>query len=126
MPRSDKRAAFVELVLGGMSPMAAGSALGISERSVRRFTADPRTRAELGAARQARLAQLSDKSAALASRGLEVLAEVAEGGEVESARVSAAAKLLDAHLRLLEVADLGSRLSDLEARMAAVGREVKP
>ena len=69
---------------------------------------------------------LSDKSAALASRGLEVLAEVAEGGEVESARVSAASRLVDAHLRLLEVADLGSRLSELEARTAAGGQEVKP
>ena len=53
--RSDKRAAFVELVLGGMPPMAAGEALGVSERSVQRFTADPRTRAELDSARAGRL-----------------------------------------------------------------------
>ncbi len=106
----------VELAAEGLTAPAIAERLGVSERAVRAYLAQPTSKAALARLRDERLYQLAGRALAEAGPALAVLRAIVEDAAVPAtARVAAASRLLDVALRLYEAADLAERVEFLEA-----------
>ena len=111
-----RRQRILELVAEGQTPAAAAERVGVTLRAVRRYLADPATRQALVSIRDERLRQLSGRALGEAAPALAILRSIAEdAASPPAARVSAAGRLLDVALRLVEATDLAERVEALEA-----------
>ena len=112
-----RRQQVLELAAQGLRPRELVEETGLSDRTVRRYLADPSVVAELRKVQDERLRALARRATTLAEGALAVLWQVArEDGQPAAARVAAAKAILDSTLRMTEVADLAERVSALEER----------
>jgi len=110
-----RRARALELLASGVPPAAVAEQLGLSPRTVRHYAADPEAKAVLRQLRGERLRQLATQALAEAGLALATLRRILEDENAPaSARVSAAAKLLETAVKLVEAADLAERVEALE------------
>ena len=93
--------------------------LGISRRTLDRWTARPAFREALDQERRGIVREAMSRAKAHMGRMLEVLRRIAEDDAMPPpSRVSAAAKILDVAVKAIEVQDLDERLRALEAAQA--------
>lgn len=112
---SPRQAIFVAALLEGKAVATAAREAKISDRQASRYMASPVVRAELRRRQNETLAQVTRKLIANMGDAVGALAGIAKSASApESARVSAAGKLLDSGLRFTETADLAQRVADLE------------
>jgi hypothetical protein len=126
MVRSDaeqRRHELVALVLEeGVEPREAGRRLGLSERTVRRYLADPQVAAELRGLQDDRLRDLGRRSLDRADGALSTLVDLATSKKTPAAvRARAARSVIDVSLRLYEIGELADRVARLEAAMQDEG-----
>ncbi len=116
---SVRRARVIELTVLGHDAATIAGQVGLSVRQVRRYLAAPDTRAQIRELEDERLRAVARKAAALGGSAVVVLASIANNKAQPAARVSAArGGLLDAMLKVGELADLNERVSALEARLS--------
>ena len=96
----------------------AATAARVSERSLRRWLAEPTFRDALAAHRTRLLGDATSTLARGAARAAAALVEMAEGKSATAARVAAARAVIDLALKAAEVDDLARRLEALEAKAA--------
>src|SRR4051794_32704919 len=121
-----RRARVVELVIGGNDASAIAAELGISARHVRRILIEPVIVAQIRELDGERMRAIARQAARLGSGAVAVLASIGgDAAQPAAARVSAARSLLDAMLRVTEIADLADRVQALEnaAMTAGVAKE---
>ena len=107
------RARCVELAAGGIAPKEIASALGLNVATVRRHLRAARD--EVQQLRAERLQALTNRALADAAEALAtVRAAMGDEDAPWPARVNAAAKTLDAALRLWQASDIEARLQCLE------------
>src|SRR5215208_5080812 len=113
------RGQVVELTVLGHDAATIADRVKLSIRQVRRYLAEPAIRARIRELEDERLRAVARKAAALGGGAVVVLASIAnDKAQPASARVSAARGLLDAMLKVGELADLKERLTALEERLA--------
>lgn len=118
-----RRQRMIELLAEGVPPAAIAERLGVSLRSIRRYLASPGVRETLGRLRDERLRQLAGRALTEAGAALATLRAIVEDPTTPAqARVSAAGKLLDVALRLVEAVDLAERVEALEALVQGQGQ----
>ena len=119
--KTAKQQAFVRAwVLRGDVAEAAAVA-GISERTARRYSADPEVRRLVLAAQSEALRQASQAACQASRQALDVLVDLASAPEVSPAvRVTAAKAILDTAAKLHEQAALAERLATLEQMVEAL------
>ena len=110
---------FVELIAAGHSYEDTGAQIGRSPRTCRRWAKRP----EIAAAIKSRATeQVAGATAILASgmsRAARSLVDMSDGKvKADSATVSAARCVVESTVKLVEVAQIESRLADLEARLS--------
>lgn len=111
-----RRQRALELLAEGLPPAVVAERLGVATRTVRYYLSSPDTRAALQHLRDERLRQLAGRALAEAGPALATLRAIAEDTNAPpGARVSAAGRLVDMALRLVEVVDLVERVEALEA-----------
>lgn len=114
----------VVALAGGSTWAAAASAAGCSVRHVARLASDLDVKRRVTEARGVILDRAMGTAADRLSGAVGVLAEVmGDTTAPPAARVSAAAKLIDAVLRLRDELDTEQRLARLEQRSSATPRE---
>ncbi len=110
-----KRQAFVAAMLAAASVGEAAGSVGVSERTARRWLADPAVRLALSEAQNELLSQVTAKLLTAISEAIETLREVhSDADNAPTARVSAARAILEAGLRYVETSDLARRVTELE------------
>ena len=119
MTATDRRRAHtVELTALGHDAATIAGRVGVSVRQVRRYLAEPETRARLRELEGERLRAVARKAAALGGGAVVVLTTIAnDKAQPAAARVSAARGLLDTMLKVGELADLAERIAALEQLM---------
>jgi hypothetical protein len=114
------RAQVIELTVLGHAAAGIAERVRLSIRQVRRYLAEPAVRSQIRELEDERLRAVARKAAALGGSAVMVLASIAnDTKQPAAARVSAARALLDAMLKVGELADLSERLTALEERLAA-------
>lgn len=122
-----RRAQAIELVVTGHDCGAIATRLKLSERHVRRILSGPEMRAQIRALEDERLHAVARKAAALGGSAVVVLAEIAKDTkQPAAARVSAARGLLDAMLKVGDLAALSERVGVLEDQLAATAEKGEP
>ena len=110
-----RRAQVVELTVLGHDAATIAERVKLSIRQVRRYLAEPAIRARIRDLEDERLRAVARKAAALGGSAVVVLATIAsDTKQPAAARVSAARGLLDAMLKMGELADLAERVTALE------------
>jgi len=121
MTRTDaveRQRQLLALLLQGYGPREAGAKLGLSDRTVRRYLADPSIADELRTSQDDRLRALGRRGLERAKGALDTLTDLAGSTKTPAAvRVRAARSVLDISLRLYEIGELADRVSRLEAAM---------
>jgi len=117
-----RQARFVAALLTAVSISEAASLAHIGERSAWRYLAEPEVLAELSRRQDAILGAAAAGLAGDVSQAREVLRAVM-GDKLApvGARVSAAGKVLDSAMRLVELAALARRVADLERELGEDG-----
>ncbi len=118
-----ERAAVYALAQGADNAAAAAAA-GVTERTIRRYLEKPRVVAALRAAEQEKLGGLARQLTGASEKALAVLVEVLEdpaGVYSASARIRAAALVLQHRAAFYELVDLSDRLAALEDRLDKAG-----
>lgn len=110
---------LVPMLAAGATIVAAAEAAGINERTVRRRIRDDCFRADLQRERTAIRRQLVARLVASSLAAVDTLAELAEPGNSDTIRLTAAKASLDLAGRHLAAGDLSDRIADLE-RLAGV------
>lgn len=106
---------LLQAVLRGDSQVEAAKASGLSERSVRRHTAEPGFRAALRAARDESVRRTSDALADGAARAVATLTELVDDPEVTPAvRRAAARDLIQLSHRVREHVDILAEIEELK------------
>lgn len=107
---------LLALLLQGYEPAEARAKLGISERTLRRYLADPGLGEQLRASQDDRLRALGRRSMDRARGALDTLTDLATSRRVPaSVRMRAARSVVDISLRLYEIGELAERVARLEA-----------
>ncbi len=117
MPKqaSRRQIAFVDALSAGMTIQESASALGISERTARRWYADARVRAALKAVQADALADVTRRMNAGSRAALDVLSDVMNDKDQSGAvRIRAADLWLSHAFRARELLDIEERLQALE------------
>jgi DNA-binding CsgD family transcriptional regulator len=110
---SSKRARIVELAIAGYAPKQIATELQMHVATVRRHLTGART--EIATRRSERLEALADRALADCEQALGALREILGDAEAPpAARVAAAARLIDAALKLRTATDIEERLRALE------------
>jgi len=113
---SPKHLRAVELLAAGASASETAAALGVSDRTVRRWAQKPEFRKALEAAQAELWGHLVRRLRALGDRALSTLAEIlGDRNAPPSPRVSAAKTVLELSLKLNEIEELKRRVEELEA-----------
>lgn len=124
---SPRQARFIAALLEGKAVATAAREAKVSDRQAARYMAAPVVRAELRRLQDETLAQVTRQLAAGMGAAVTALLEIAKKpGAPESARVSAAGKLLDSGLRFTETADLAQRVADLEKQLTGGETDGEP
>src|SRR5215212_6297457 len=112
------RSQVVEMAVLGHDAATIADRAELSVRQIRRYLAEPATRARIRELEDERLRAVARKAAALGGSAVVVLATIAnDKGQPATARVSAARGLLDVMVKLGETADLIERIAALEERL---------
>jgi hypothetical protein len=110
----------VELTIIGHDAAAVAEQVKLSVRQVRRYLAEPESKSQIRELESERLRGVARKAAALGGSAVTVLATIAaDKAQPAAARVSAARGLLDAMLKVGELADLAERVAALETSFAS-------
>jgi hypothetical protein len=118
-----RRSLVIERVLLGDDATTISQQVGVSVRHVRRILAEPAVQAQIRELDGERLRAVARKAAALGAGAVAVLAKIADSpAQPAAARVSAARALLDAMLKVAELADLAERVAVLERSADAAER----
>lgn len=109
---------FVERLAQGMSPVEAGRAAGISERSVRRYMSDPKVKHALAEIQAQTWGQVARRLQSRAGDMLEVLSSLGRDADCPpTVRLRACTAWLELALKATELAELAQRIADLEERV---------
>lgn len=110
-------------LLSTSSKAAAARAAGISDRTLRDYLADPTFRAEYEKAFKDMVEDATKQAKQSLSPALSTLREIVEDkGEDTQARISAARAILSNGIKLIETADILTRIKELENAIAG-GRD---
>ena len=113
---------FVELLASGQTMRGAATELERSERTLRRWKAEPEVRAAIRERLSENLARARAILSAGAGEAASALVGMADGSKAADApRVSAARAVIENATKLGEIEDLTARLSELEARLLPKG-----
>lgn len=113
-----RQRAFVAGLAAGLTPVDAGAAVGVSERTARRYMAEPKVRAAIRQAQDDALGDVTRKLNADSRRMLDVLLSIARDTETAAGvRVSACRAWLDVAFKARELLDLAERMGELERRL---------
>ena len=114
-PRDPGKGATAALMLAtGQGIRATARALGLSERTVRRWSKAPSFRARVDQLRAEMHAEAVGKLASLAGRSVDVLAELMKASDSPTIRLTAARAVLDKLTMMSEFFDLSERVRQLE------------
>jgi phage terminase small subunit len=127
MTKTAKQQAFVRAWVLRGDVVEAAAVAGISERTARRYSADPEVRRLVLAAQSEALRQAAQAACQASRQALDVLVDLASAPEVSPAvRVTAAKAILDTAGRLHEQAALAERLATLEELVEALDQRREP
>lgn len=112
--------AGIAALLTSKSINDAAKAAGVGEKTLRRWLAQPEFQTALNAAAGEHMVSLMNRLQSRADRAMDVLESIAENGDKDAARVSAAGKLLEFAFRSKECLDLEALNARMEARWAAL------
>ena len=117
-----RQRAFIAGLVAGLTPVDAGQAVGISERTVRRYMALPKVRLAIRQAQDDGLGDVTRKLNADSRQMLDVLLSLAQDPETAAGvRVSACRAWLDTAFKARELLDLTARVAELEAHLEKGG-----
>jgi len=109
---------FLTALLAAPTASAAAQTVGISERTARRYLADPAFRRALQERQDALLSEATRAALRWMLAALDVLASVAaDEGAPAASRVAACRALLDCAIKLIETNTLSERIAELEERL---------
>lgn len=124
---SARREQIVSRAVQGFDGPTIAKHLNLSVRTVRRYLADPATRAQMRELEADRLRDLSRRTGALAGSAVVILGTIAnDKAEPAGARVGAATRIVELAIRLAEHVDLAERVAALEATMQPYRRQDRP
>ena len=119
---SGKKAKAVELLAQGLSPVEVADAIGVSDRTVRRWVKRPEVAEALRELQREALHGIARRLRALAQHATDALGHVLKSEDTPPAvRVSSARAVLEFVIRLEEL----EKVEELEARVAAIEEIVK-
>jgi hypothetical protein len=117
-----RQVAAIGAILANSTQEEAAAAVGITPRTLRRWSANERFAAELRRQRTRVLDQVATVLAGGAAAAARSLIQIATGeARASAARVSAAKAVIDAAQRLEEAGTIAGRLDELEQQLAAPG-----
>ena len=111
---------LLPLLAAGATAASAAAVAGVSERTVRRRVRDEDFRLALQRERGALRRQLVDRLVVAALAAVDHLGALAEPGNIDATRLSAAKTTLEFSARHLAVVDLNDRIAELEERAEAL------
>ena len=110
-----KKRRFVVAMLGATTMTAAAAAVGITERTARRYMADPNVKRALTAALDEATRQAATLAASAMADALDTLTTIHRDADAPTgSRVSAARAILETGPKLRGAADMGERIASLE------------
>jgi hypothetical protein len=116
LPRKQEQA--IAALLESDTLLSAASKIQVAEKTLRRWLGDPEFSRRYAQAKRQLLDSALSRLRSLARRSVDVLEGVATDEKAPHAsRVTAASRLLDGALRLLEVEDVENRLTELERKV---------
>lgn len=114
-----RMARYVELRLEGKTNAQAAAALGIVDRTARKYAADARVQAALRAGRDELVRDAANKAATVIPDGLEHLLALAKNEDTPpGVRVTCWRVALDTATKVLEAVDLVDRVARLEEALS--------
>lgn len=118
-PLGAKKTAAIVALLGGASQTAAAKAAGVNPRTLRTWlTEDPNFRANLRAAEAEAVSGMSRRLLGLGDLALDALADLLTDDETpDGLKLRTAQIVLERFMALRELADLETRIVDLEAQL---------
>jgi formate dehydrogenase maturation protein FdhE len=120
-----RRTKIIQQLMMGSTISDIATLLNITEGHVRRVLREPSTKARIKELDDETLRSVARRAATFGPSALTVLAQImASKSETASARVSAAGRIIDAMLKVAELADLAERIDKLEDQLTTRGGPV--